>query len=363
MATTYGYGGEFSSDEDIDKIEQRAEQIAQAKSGVFKPTRQQIEDFIRTMRKEPIDADDLDMPDDLLAGLLDYFKTQRGPIVDSTRSLYKKIVLKLIHGETQQQKTDQSNNGNNNNINNNNNNIVGMLAPRPRVIEFSSDEDDDPLVPKDASKKRFDPRVVDDKATSNGIEVVDENEDSMEIDSETPNGPPRNTKQVDISTTDDDDDETEESSTEERSSDDEDQELDNDALEVTPIKPSANQTSDMMRDGTATTPASKQLHSSVKRQQPLAHSTPKESIDSNKKPYTRSQRVAASRVTSMVKDNKSSADPKLASSSASVSSSSNRMSRKKYILLTVTLLMVLAAFGIYFIKPDLMIRPKNALKF
>lgn len=341
MATTYGYGGEFSSDEDIDKLEQQSEQIIQSKFENFtsvKPSKRQIEETIEAIRRMPLEQD-VTLSDELLAGLLDYYKTQRGPIVDSTRKLYKKIVLRLIRSDLKQAGNNDATNGNANN----NTNLIGK-RPQQAADSFSSDDEEPaPQILAGAAKRKFDTRVVHNNNNNKDDDddnSQDEQENPMEVDSETPNGPVRETKQVDISTTEEDSEETSDESNESLNSES--------VLEVTPIKPQSNQTSSMNHEAQKTTVSTtqKQPESSTKRQQPIAHSTPKGTVESVKKPYTRSQRIAASRAAFNEKMAKVSS--KTAPVATNVSNKTNRVSRRKYALLTVTLLVVILAFVLYY---------------
>lgn len=351
MAATYGYGGEFSSDEDIDKIEQQAERFVESRFSQVKPTKNQIEETIENVRRLPIEQD-VNLTDELLAGLLDYYKTQRGPIVDSTRTLYKKIVLRLIRGEQQQGGNSDSNkeqNGNSNNNNNNNNIIYLNKSAAPPVVRplqvadtFSSDDDDEPMPQaSDLDKRKFDSRVV---YNNNNVDA----EDKMDVDPETPTGPIRQSKQVDIST----DEDTEATDDESETSDDDSEELD-----VTPIKP-PNQPAASQAQKNVITP--KPSTESAVKKQPLAQSTPKEYVESAKKPYTRSQRVATR--ASAMKEKRTELDaatnkPALVTTSVSQTGvQSNRSTRRTYALVTVTMLVLLLAALFYQFRTQILER-------
>lgn len=352
MATTYGYGGEFSSDDDMDKMEQQhKEGMVQAKfDHNLRPSLRQIEDTIEAIKSMPFDQE-VNLSDDMLAGLLDYFKTQRGPIVDSTRRLYNKIALKLIRGDPQSLLAQADNvvtndtNGNSDNkvIGENNNSIEFIQkAPRQRADTFSSDEDED-LPPTNRRQ---------------GFAQADNDENKMEVDSVTPAGPARDTKQVDMSTTDEEEDDEDGASkfSEDDTSELEELNSESDVMDVTPIKPPASQkrgAAAVEKEKQAMIAASrvtpKQPESSVKRQ-PLAQSTPKESKDTAKKPYTRSQRVATRSATRSKAPNDSAKSLAQANVSGDVFIENRRTSNRKYALLSVTLLVVVMAVLFYYFR-------------
>ena len=369
MATAYGYGGEFSSDEDIDKIEQQNERKVQSRfdhAQSARPSKREVEEAIETIKKMPMEQDVI-IADELIAGLLDYFKIQRGPIVDSTRKLYKKIILRTIRSESVNSDAasgKQETNGhtkNNNNNNNNNNNDINVIIKRTaqqqqQVADSFSSDDDEPTteVKTGQAAKKFDGRVAYDSEN----DIIDV--EHMDVDSETPTGPTRESKQIDISTTEDEDSEEEDEAEEEDELSDS-LNSESEALEVTPIKAPAGskatastqqEVSNLVLSATP-----KPNESTAKRQLPLAQSTPKESIlESGKKPFTRSQRMAAAR--SAVKD-KAAGDckpanvMKTAPATRSSAQAASRVSRRKYVLLTVTLLMVILAFGLYYYRANL----------
>lgn len=355
MATTYGYGGEFSSDEDVDKLEQQqTERMVQAKfDNSLRPNKKQIEDTIEAIKCMPMEQE-INLSDEMLAGLLDYYKTQRGPIVDSTRKLYIKIAMRLVRGEHQSQIAGSDNvvpkdtNGNsnsnmNNNNNNNNNNSINLIhkAPQQKADTFSSDEDDDlPIL--------------------NRRNVVNNDENKMDVDSVTPTGPVRVTKQVDMLTTDEEDEDEDEESSNEDTSDLEELNSESDVMDVTPIKPLANQPSgsENEKDGVETVLAApkvtpRQLESSIKRQ-PLAQSTPKDPSDTAKKPYTRSQRVAT-RSATRSKASAESTAKSLTKSAADtdVFVGNRRTSSKKYAFLSMALLVVILASLLYYFRSSI----------
>lgn len=278
MATTYGYGGEFSSDEDVDKLEQiQTDRIVQAKfDSSLRPSKKHIEETIELIKLMPVD-EEVNLSDEMLASLLDYYKTQRGPIVDSTRKLYNKIALRLIRGDQQQSRIDNTttkdtNGSSNSNVDNNNSIHLIQKTSQKGADTFSSDEDDD--LP----------------TNRRNVEINDaEDEIKMDVDLDTPTGPVRVTKQVDMSTTDEDDDEDDKDTIDEDTSELEELNSESDVMDVTPIKSPANhQRSKKEKDGVEAVIAA----SRINQRQPLAQSTPKDSTDTAKKPYTRSQRIA-----------------------------------------------------------------------
>lgn len=354
MATTYGYGGEFSSDEDVDKLEQQQnERMIQGKfDNSLRPSKKQIEDTIDTIKRMPFDQD-VNLSDEMLAGLLDHFKTQRGPIVDSTRKLYNKIALRLIRGDQQLAGNDElvakdtngNSNKNNHNLNNNNNiNSINFIhkAPQQKADTFSSDEEEDELVP--VFVRRPTPQH--------------ENDEQMDIDSVTPTGPVRETKQVDMSTTDEEDD-SESASSNDDTSELEELNSESDVMEVTPIKPPGNQQSAAIaakeKEGVealmAVSRATPKQADSVKRQ-PLAQSTPKDPSETAKKPYTRSQRVATRSATrgraAVNSPGKSLTETSASSTDAFVAR--ERSPRRNYVLVFVSVLVVLLAILLYYFR-------------
>lgn len=328
MAATYGYGGEFSSDEDIDRMEQQSERLTQSKFDAFaqvKPTKVKIEEAIEIIRHSPIDQD-INASDDILAGILDYYKVQRGPIVDSTRNLYKKIILRMVRGQ-------QSLNGNDAPKDTNGN--VDLVKKTQEIEITPSSDEDEPMPPVSSqssveqNKRKFDSRVV-----------YNDKLEPMEVDSEPPNrqlGAIRNTKPVDISES---SSETEESS--EESSDDSEE------LDVTPIKPQA----------TAPTKATSTPISSVVKPTESIGKRAVTSVDNKKKPYTRSQRVAASKVTSStVKKTDGSLDkvesPPVTQATVKPLAKSAQSSKFRVRSVVSALLVTVLALFFYYFKSDL----------
>lgn len=107
MTTAYSYGGEFSSDDDF---ESNLAATNAKKNPWSKVAEEQlnglVSEVVSRVRSLPADAD-FEIADEVLAAALDRFKAQHGPIVDSTRKLYKKILLAAI-------KREEANNNNNN---------------------------------------------------------------------------------------------------------------------------------------------------------------------------------------------------------------------------------------------------------
>lgn len=381
MATTYGYGGEFSSDEEIDRIEQQSGRLVQSKfdsNAQVKPTKNQIEEAIEAIKRLPLDQD-LNLTDELLAGLLDYYKTQRGPIVDSTRNLYKKIVLRLIRGEQQQQQasngdfiTIDNSNGNvaNNNNNNNvisNHNLVAKLKPQQAPIELGSSDEDEPMLP--ASQSSVTGKKLDTRVLYNNDKI-----EPMEVDSETPNSQmlaksrlqPRQVNEMTSSS-------SSESSSDESS---EESDSDSEVLDLTPVKNQVQSTNAAAKvTNTKLIPATtkdRKLAQVVAPPQ-TAVSTVKSSItsneavaDSKKKPYTRSQRVVTTRSSSKQQHQNSPEDKKTNVSSskqveASASSLSDAKPLSKSVLkskfkvkyLVFALIVVLFAFLLFHFRLDL----------
>lgn len=325
MAATYGYGGEFSSDEDIDRMEQQSERLTQSKFDSYaqmKPTKHQVEETIEVIRRTPIDQG-FNASDELLAGLLDYYQVQRGPIVDSTRSLYKNIILRMVRGQ-------QSSNGNDSSKDTNGN--VNLIKKTQEIDITQSSDEDEPMPPASSqssveqNKRKFDSRVV-----------YNEKLEPMEVDSEATDqlSAIRNTKPVDMSSS--EDSETEESSDESTE--------DSEVLNVTPIKPQA---------AAPAKATSTPLASAVK----LTEAKKAASVDPKKKPYTRSQRVAASKATSSsakktdVTSGKAEASPVTQTVAKPLAKSAQSSKFKVRYLVSALLVIVLALF-LYYFKSDL----------
>ncbi|CAA3006440.1 Hypothetical predicted protein [Olea europaea subsp. europaea] len=362
---TYGYAGDFSSDDD-EKVEQYQERMVQTKfDNTIRPSKKQIEDEIENIKRLPFDQE-INLNDDILAGLLDYYKTPRGPIVDSTRKLYNKIALRLVRGDQQDLigrdgLVKESTNGNTklDNENNNSINIIKKDSSQPISIAdtFSSDEEVD-VVHTNSQAKKFDSRVV-------YNDVNNHDEDLMDVDSETPSGPIRETKQVDLPTTDEDEDEEsdndDESSSESKPSEsDEELNSESDVIEVTPIKSPAStgrekEAIEVLMAMRPNTP--KQAEASIKKQQ-MVHSTPKDSFaEAAKKPYTRSQRVATRSATRITRSSEAtSKGSKLDSSTSSADAfleSKRKVSRRSYAMMVGALLVLLIAFAAYYFRSNI----------
>lgn len=381
MATTYGYGGEFSSDEDIDRIEQQSDRLVQSKfdsNAQVKPTKNQIEEAIEAIKRLPLDQD-FNLTDELLAGLLDHYKTQRGPIVDSTRNLYKKIVLRLIRGEQQQQQASNGDNfvtidNSNGNVANNNNvisnhNLVAKLKPQQAPIELGSSDEDEPMLP--ASQSSVTGKKLDTRVLYNNDKI-----EPMEVDSETPNSQtlarnrlqPRQVNEM-ISSS------SSESSSDE-SSEESDSDSDSEVLDLTPVK---NQVQSV--NAAAKVTNTKLIPAINKERKPVQAVTPAQTAvstvkssatsneavaDSKKKPYTRSQRVVTTRSSSKHQNQNSLGEKKTSvSSSKQVEASASNLSDAKPLSKSVlkskfkvkyfvfALIVVLFAFLLFHFRLDL----------
>jgi hypothetical protein len=370
---TYGYAGDFSSDDD-ERVEQV--QIPAKYDDAIKPNKSQIEEAIESIKRLPYDQD-VNLPDDVLAGVLDHYKTQRGPIVDSTRKLYNKIALRLVRGDQSKDHVGaaadvaaRETNGNNktsttSNNNNNGNDLLGKAAPPPQhsvADAFSSDEDDGvPSRLVKSNARKFDSRVV--YNNNNVVEAGDD--DQMDVDSETPVGPIRENKPIELDTTDDDDDDDDDDSSKTSGTSDdpdetgEDLNSESDVLEVTPIKPPAKNESrekealEVLMAMRPSTP--KQTESSSIKRQPMAHSTPKEGfVETAKKPYTRSQRIATRSATKSSREMQRADGKSTSSSSADVFIEKKRTSRMNYTAMSVGLLVLVLAFLAYYFRSNLL---------
>ena len=352
---TYGYAGDFSSDDD-EKVEQAQQAPAKYDNNV-RPTKTQIEEAIQFIKRAPIDGE-VNLNDDVLAGLLDYYQTQRGPIVDSTRKLYNKIALRLVRDDhTKDTNNDaKETNGNSNNNNNNNNNIDANPMSGKGVTQqstadtFSSDEEE---IEMTANAKKFDSRVV---YGNNNVVATENDEDRMEVDSEPPSGAVRNNKPIELPTT---DEEPSSSSDEDPSEAGEDPNSESsDVLEVTPIRPpaSANREKEAVEVLMAMRPSTpKQTGSSSIKRQPLAHSTPKESfVETAKKPYTRSQRITTRSATKSRRDMQQLDSKNSPSVSTDVFIEKKRAACPGYTLVTVTLLVLVLALLAYYYRSSIL---------
>lgn len=282
MAATYGYSGEFSSDEEIDRVDQQNERLAKFDSYVQSkgPSKNEIEEAIESI-KRLADETNFSIADDLLAGILDHYKTQRGPIVDSTRGLYKKIVLRLVRG-IQATNGDSNRNGiiSSNNNNQDNNNIIDK---RQEHGVASSDEDEPVLPPTTEQRPKFDSRVI-------GVSS-EEAAEPMEIDSMSANGPMRSNKQIDLPDTDEEEKEAEdEESTEDDSNTEE--------SESEELEERSDQLKREVEKLVVTSKSKKPSASAAATKKSPAEPKSKVTPDPSKKPYTRSQRMAASKLNS-----------------------------------------------------------------
>lgn len=354
MATSYGYSGEFSSDEDIDRIERQSEKLVQTKFDAYAAARlnkRQVEELIETIKRIPVDQD-VQLTDEHIAGLLDYYKTQRGPIVDSTRNLYKKIVLRLVRGvnaahqEAQGNGTAQSKDSfaavaNNNNIiiknsvnaNNNNNNYTVRKPIQHPAETFSSDEDE-PMIPVDGDAKKsnteqVEPMEIDPVANAAQqrrepklINITDDESEESEDDEDA-----EGDEVADKAQQQEDDDESDEKEVRE------DKSSDSDELDVTPIKPTSHVLGQTPKATSTPLAQTKQRKTARDSQAP----------STAQKPYTRSQRMAAARASSA----SNAADSVTNATSAPVR-------RTKTKLLVGALVVMLIAFLIYYFRSNVM---------
>lgn len=363
MAATYGYGGEFSSDEDI---EQQSDRIAQSKfdsHAQVKPNHQQIETAIEAIKHDQ----DVNLTDELLAGLLDYYKIQRGPIVDSTRNLYKKIILRLVRDDQQQQASNgdavavgnsnggaDSGNNNNNNISSNHNLITKHVKPQQAPYELGSSDEDEPMLP--ASQSSIIGKKLDTQVFYNNDKI-----EPMEVDSETPSSQLIKPRQVNTELT---SSSSSESSTYESSED-----SDSEVLDLTPLKnqaaQSTNVTAAKVNTKAVSTPRERKVASVETTAQTSsvlpAKSNNEVATNSKKKPYTRSQRVTRSKQQALDDEIRAKVgSSKQSEESASVSSGVKPLNKKvlqskfkvKYVLFA--LIVALFAFLLFHFRLDLL---------
>lgn len=374
MATTYGYSGEFSSDEDIDRLEQQAERLTQAKFdsqfGQPKPSKSQVEKAIDTIRRSPIEHD-FSISDELLAALLDYYKTKRGPIVDSTRNLYKKIVLRLIRGDQPAANGEQikeSNGAAVNNNNNDNNNSKPLVQGQARYAtdvatnEVGSSDDDEPMPPVFSQTALEERSNLDSRTVVTEVASLADKLKPMEVDSEQNLNKQmyRDQRQTvdelnDEHENDDDDDDSDKT---ESSSDDQDEETsDSEVLDVTPVKPG---NVDLQTNVKST---GKQIEPSATKKQARQKQLQQDTTP-QKKPYTRSQRVAATRASSAIKSSRTDVSSSKVDGpiqTDSVSSAGRAVSKTSATLkgvmqpkvLIPTVLVVLVAVLLFFFRSDL----------
>lgn len=349
---TYGYAGDFSSDDD-EKIEQV--QAPAKYDNNLRPNKTKIEEAIQYIKRVPID-EEVNLSDEVLAGLLDHYQTQRGPIVDSTRKLYNKIVLRLVRDDpTKNTLGVEETTGN---ANNNNNLLTkGTNQPSGAADTFSSDDEDIEVSASimKTNAKKFDSRVV----YNNNNDVPVEQEEQMDVDSETPPAAAvRNNKPIELSTS-DEEEASSSSSDDDISQAGDDQNSDSsDILEVTPIKPpaSSNREKEAIEALTNMRPSTpKQTESSSIKRQPLAHSTPKESfVETAKKPYTRSQRITTRSATKTTRDLQKPDSKNSSSSSADAFIERKRAARSNYTIVTVALLVLVLAFLAYYFRSNIL---------
>lgn len=364
MAATYGYGGEFSSDEDIDKMEQQAEQRHnQSKFDTFaaqmKPNRHQIEEAIKAIKSKAVD-EEVTLSDELLAALLDYYKTQRGPIVDSTRTLYKKIILRLIRND------QQINNGelNKDNMNGNNNNTSNFKFTDNRPGgDLASSDDDEPMPPA-SSQSSVDQQAINRKNFDSRV-VYNDKLEPMEVDSEM--NPQQMTiregKTIDMPTSSESESETDESDSEHTSLT---ENSEPEVIAVNPPKAGAHKVvqSTPLKDAPSAELVSRQVRPAVRKDKPnvVASEAKAKSneVDTKKKPYTRSQRIAATKAAPKVDDSKvkktdvsSSKVDAVATEKVKPLSKSMLTSKFTVRLLISAVVVAVLAFFLYHFKSDL----------
>lgn len=319
MATTYGYAGEFSSDEDVELQQNERYKSKVAAQGPEKLSKIQLEEIIATIKLTGSD-DNIVLSDDVLAGLLDYFETQRGPIVDSTRALYKKLVLRKIRGEKQMSDKPQNGDGlvdsNGNVAAENNNHINNYLVDEQKqmTIDGSSDEDE-PMPPASQVSVNYKGKNYrHTKDIANDIEPMD-------IDLEDAN------------------DKAEISSTTEGESED---------AEPEDSSESGQESADEHADKAAISLKEKQINNSSrpssKKATGPAISASKQVVaeEIKRKPYTRSQRVVVTRAGSS-KTNQVHSSTSVASNRASVVADESRVTSSKWkavLVLSVLMLLV-----------------------
>lgn len=374
MATSYGYGGEFSSDEDIDRIEQQAERRVHSIYDPLsylpsKPTQKQVEEMIETLKKLPAEKQDFDANDEELAALLDYYGPARGPIVDSTRSLYKKIVLRFVRGNN----ADPQGNGvgaekvgtlNNNNIaaknsnSTNNNNHLKYPTQHP-AESFSSDDDDEPMVPvSEPSHKR--------SATAGAKSQDTDKIEPMDVDSEIVTGKMHEKKQMD--TTDDEsdegdseEDEDEEEEDQEKIEAEEEEDVDDgeklgrsdntEKLDVTPIKPTSHVLGQTPK-ATSTPLASTRQRQSAKDSLPSTAA---------KKPFTRSQRIAAAKASITASEAAMAEKPSNKTETDVSSATRPSVTRRRIRFAVGAFIVLLLAFLIFYFRSNVARTPDRLL--
>lgn len=341
MTTAYGYGGEFSSDEEADKMEGQQYNIQPNK-----PTRSQLEEVIETIRNMSPDQD-VNIADDFIAGLLDYYKTSRGPIVDSTRNLYKKILIRLIRGEQPQQTTNGASEQTNGNGPTNNNNFEEDVKSKGPLVETqASSDEDEPMPPASQDslyKKKFDSRVVEMDVDHETYPAVI----AAPIDPIT--APIRSIKTLEIPTT--SDSETEESS--------EDSEIPNLTppearnIELVTSTPIAKRVSSTTANKVASTEPNKVVSADAKKvAAPEVNKV--SSTDAKKKPFTRSQRAAAA--AKAIDDINTSSMSK----NDIVIRGSKRAQTSKFIISAA--LVAFVAFFLYYFRSDIQKSTENLIK-
>lgn len=343
MAATYGYGGEFSSDEDIDRLEQQSEGLSAkfgaAAVGATKPSKQQIEEMINTIRQFPVDQE-ISLSDEYLIGLLDYYRVNRGPVVDSTRKLYKRLAIKRIRdfGQDAVASNGEANITNGNSDNNNSINIIAKKLQSVAQVEPASSDDDEPMPPVSSQSSV-------EQSNRRKITQTNDKPEPMEVDVErTPITPAladiRTTRQVDISSSEDESDKGS------NSGDDSDSE----ELDITPPKYPAQQQQTKLVTGKVI--ASTPIKDSVAKISPV---TQKDAVKIKSKTpqYTRSQRIATRSSKKSTDVSSSKVDGCQPIAQATNLNKSTLASKFRVKFLISTLLVALLAIFIYHYRNDL----------
>lgn len=355
--TTYSaYAGEFSSDDDFE-TNQRSAATQQSKwnklDSEYKASPEAIEAAIETLRSLPIDAE-FELSDELIAGGLDRYKAQRGPIVDSTRRLYKKILLRAIKEETEarnnglnesnvelesQQAIDQSNGKNISSSHQ-------RQLPRQVVTEvYSSDEDD--ILGSDPPEfyASYDANAVVEEAP-------------MDIDSAENTPQFRSTKLVDSSS----DSETEEDNDEGDDDDDDTQEDQDDTDSKVSNKNQFESTSRVASGMSSSTPINRSSRlrklagTSHSKEDSFDKQTATRSVTFKRRPTTRSQRGPNSSSSSLDENQASSST--IPKTDLNVAPSLYRRSRPLRKIIMVVLMM----YMLYHFYKALNLKNREAVK-
>lgn len=324
MAATYSYGGDFSSDDDYE----RNEQAGQAKWKQFeahpRPSQDQIDNAIEQIKNLGPD-EDFQIADDLLGAILDLYKTQRGPIVESTRKLYQKFVLRAVRGDS-----DNGNPANDNNNNDDSKTGDSPGWPTKNILshDVPSSDDDEPNPPFSSQSNVEFQRSKLDKFI---LDTQDDEAEPMDVDLDVSNGAIRDHKQVDISS-------SEESEEEEDSTGSDTETTSESGLDVTETAPkqvqavSTKQSVSAPKPLMASTPINK-----TSQMRKLTTYNDKDAA-STRKPYTRSQKA--------VHDASANASNSKISLDISSKASQSRTSkfRVKYFIVVAIIIAVVAFF-------------------